>query len=526
MSNKYTANMQSTQNEQAKPNQVKNNAGGYVFALDNWKRLDRFLILGSDAPTYYASARTLTRDNAKIVEQCWLESPEATLGSIVGISREGRAPKNDAAIFALALGTLSTNEKARQAAYAGVIHVCRTATHLFMFVNMARDLGKGWGRGMKNAVAKWYTGKSVDDAAYQMIKYRQREGYTHKRLLQTAHPVSKDHDNLFKWITKGEIPPNAEGLPQVVANFLEAQNNSLPMDRVSSLPWEAFPTEMLKDPALWKALLPNMGLTAMIRNLGKMQSIGVLAPLSEEVKTVMARLRDQQNIQRSRVHPLQILTAMKVYSQGHGDKGSLSWTPDQLVVRALNDAFYLAFQNVQPTGQSYLLALDVSSSMTTVNIAGSPVNAREGAATMALVTATMEENVHIVGFSRPVGGSYYSGTNILPLAIRAGQSLDEAVGIMAEMPFGGTDCTAPLRYAIDNKIVVDKFVIYTDNETYGDKKHVFQYLQEYRKRFNPNAKMIVVGMTSTGFTIADPSDAGSLDVVGFDTATPALISGF
>jgi len=33
-------------------------------------------------------------------------------------------------------------------------------------------------------------------------------------------------------------------------------------------------------------------------------------------------------------------------------------------------------------------------------------------------------------------------------------------------------------------------------------------------------------MTSNGFTIADPSDAGMLDVVGFDAAAPALIADF
>jgi 60 kDa SS-A/Ro ribonucleoprotein len=33
-------------------------------------------------------------------------------------------------------------------------------------------------------------------------------------------------------------------------------------------------------------------------------------------------------------------------------------------------------------------------------------------------------------------------------------------------------------------------------------------------------------MVSNGFTIADPNDTGMMDVVGFDTATPALISEF
>ena len=33
-------------------------------------------------------------------------------------------------------------------------------------------------------------------------------------------------------------------------------------------------------------------------------------------------------------------------------------------------------------------------------------------------------------------------------------------------------------------------------------------------------------MTSTGFSIADPKDAGSMDCVGFDATLPNLISDF
>jgi len=38
--------------------------------------------------------------------------------------------------------------------------------------------------------------------------------------------------------------------------------------------------------------------------------------------------------------------------------------------------------------------------------------------------------------------------------------------------------------------------------------------------------LIVVGMVSNGFTIADPDDAGMLDVAGFDTAVPQVMADF
>jgi len=42
----------------------------------------------------------------------------------------------------------------------------------------------------------------------------------------------------------------------------------------------------------------------------------------------------------------------------------------------------------------------------------------------------------------------------------------------------------------------------------------------------PNAKLIVMGMASTEFTIADPDDPGMLDIVGLDAAVPDLIRSF
>ena len=43
---------------------VENNAGGFVFKLDEWKQLERFLILGSEGGTYYVSAE-ITDDKGR-----------------------------------------------------------------------------------------------------------------------------------------------------------------------------------------------------------------------------------------------------------------------------------------------------------------------------------------------------------------------------------------------------------------------------------------------------------------------------
>ena len=56
--------------------------------------------------------------------------------------------------------------------------------------------------------------------------------------------------------------------------------------------------------------------------------------------------------------------------------------------------------------------------------------------------------------------------------------------------------------------------------------HPAQALRNYRHASGIEARLIVVGMVSNGFSIADPNDPGMLDVVGFDSATPQLVSDF
>src|SRR5260370_31380293 len=106
------------QSEKAREEQVLNNAEGFVFQVSSWTQLDRFLILGAEGNTYYATERQMTRDNAKNVMACLAEDGLKAVVRIADISHSGRAPKNDAAIFALALAATDGNEAPRAAAYS------------------------------------------------------------------------------------------------------------------------------------------------------------------------------------------------------------------------------------------------------------------------------------------------------------------------------------------------------------------------------------------------------------------------
>ena len=169
---------------------MPNSAGGFAWAVDDWSRLRRFLILGSEGGSFYTGEWTLTRENAEAVERCIDADGARAVKEIVAVSTEGRAAKNDAAIFALAMAASAAEDATRRAALDALPEVCRTGTHLFAFARYVEGF-RGWGRSLRRAVGRWYAAQAPERLAYQAVKYRQREGTSHRDLLRLAHPGAR-----------------------------------------------------------------------------------------------------------------------------------------------------------------------------------------------------------------------------------------------------------------------------------------------------------------------------------------------
>jgi 60 kDa SS-A/Ro ribonucleoprotein len=514
----------------------KNNAGGFSFDLNDWKRLEQFLILGSEGGTYYVGERKLTVENASVVHRCIYENSMRVVDTVVNISVDGRASSNDPALFVLALCSGVGTAESKKYALLNLHKVARIGTHLFHFCQYVQQF-RGWGRGLKTAVANWYNKKTPEQVAYQVLKYRQRDGWTHRDVLRLSKPTpsSNQHQELYKFVVgKAEEAPVSI---DICCGFNKAQSSVSPANTCRAIeqygiPREFIKTEHLNDIEVWKRLLIDMPMTAMVRNLAKMTSIGILRPMTKETKHVCTCLRNEKILQKARVHPMSLLFALKTYASGQGFRGNLTWEPVRAIIDALNDAFYLSFKTITPTHQNIMLALDVSGSMA-IRIANSNVYAREASAVLAMVTARTESNWICTGFTAKghnamsTDNSSWNSSAMAELKISPTQRLDDVMYTITGLPFGRTDCALPMLYATKNSIDIDAFVIYTDNETWAGDVHPTQALSEYRNKMNkPNAKMIVVGMVSNGFSIADPADPLSLDVVGFDTNTPNLISDF
>ncbi|ERE73062.1 SS-A/Ro ribonucleoprotein [Cricetulus griseus] len=172
-------------------------------------------------------------------------------------------------------------------------------------------------------------------------------------------------------------------------------------------------------------------------------------------------------------------------------------------------------ETVEPTGKRFLLAVDVSASMNQ-RVLGNILNASTVAAAMCMVVTRTEKESSIVAFA----------CDMVPFPVTTDMTLQQVLTAMNKVPAGSTDCSLPMIWAQKTNTAADVFIVFTDNETYAGQVHPAVALREYRKKMNIPAKLIVCGMTSNGFTIADPDDRGMLDMCGFDTSALDVIRNF
>jgi 60 kDa SS-A/Ro ribonucleoprotein len=525
-----------TKRAPGRTDQVKNNAGGFVFSVDDRSRLERFLILGTDGGTYYVGERKLTNQNVDFVTGLIAKNEYLVVNTLAEVADANRAAKNSPSLYVLALVLAKGTDKAYVRESGVFDKVVRTSTHLFEFANYVDALG-GWGRSKRDLIASWYTGKEAGQLAYQAVKYRSREGWTHRDLFRKVHPVGiNKHVGDFILDKPAATANLAEfhelEYPDVLDGFKRMQKATSAKEVISvlneykGLPWETIPTEFLKDSDVWKTLFYNgaVGQTALLRNVTRFAKIGAFDDLKFAGDVAQA-LSDADRIVKGRVHPVAYANALGIYSKGkitsngyygYGDR-TKDWDTNAKVLGGIEAGFYESFATVTPAGKRTLLATDVSGSMTWGAPAGLVgMNYLEAAAVMAMVTLRTEPYAVLTAFA----------TQFQEVNVSDTDSFETVLNKYSRLHMGGTDVSAPMRYAKDKGLEIDTFVVYSDMETWAGNTHVFQSLNAYRKSSGINAKLAAVGLASTSSTVADPKDKDSMNFVGFDSTAPSVLADF
>ena len=466
--------MNNTVNHQMEPikgresEMVQNSAKGFVFETSHEQTLLRFLILGTDGGTYYASERAHTEASIARVKAAIEKLGSRAVDLIVEVStaRPARAIKNDSSVFALALACSVPSTRAY--ALQKVPEVCRIPTHLFAFVDAYEALGLGWGRAMKRTIADWYLSKGSHDLAFLVGKYQSRGKWSNADLIRLSHPKTPDQEkgSVFKWALGGGLeksaPKNLQAMELTLKGDLSTED-LVTLVKTYNLPFEVIGTQNLKNPEVWKAMLPFMGLTALMRSLSRMTGYGVFEDI-EAVRVVEGRFYGEGELARARIHPLTLTMAAMNYSTGRSLRGQSSWIPNRHITNILDGALELCFTKLPSIGARTAIALDISGSMTYGGISG--LNGITPAVASAVMTKSFlcsRDLNHIWGFGGFLVdlGKYFGQTR----AIR------DIVNDVYNLGFGTTDCSLPMVHALRNRIPVDVFQVYTDNETYAGKIH-------------------------------------------------------
>lgn len=269
------------------------------------------------------------------------------------------------------------------------------------------------------------------------------------------------------------------------------------------------------DVTAWTLLFNDMPIGALLRNLGSLTQIGVLqVNHTKQLRRVAEVLTNQQYLRQGRIHPIDILKALKTYqSGGRLGKSQKTWQPIPRVLDILEKALELSFETQEPTGKVFLHAIDVSGSMSWTTVGSIGLNCCEIATTMALATAKAEQNYMIRGFA----------TDFRDLKITARDSFSSAIKKAANQNFGGTDAAVAYQWAIKHRFYTDIFCFWTDSESWAGASHPSQGLAEYRRQVNPKAKAVYVTLAANRLSLVDPQDQNSWDFAGFDPGAPKAI---
>jgi 60 kDa SS-A/Ro ribonucleoprotein len=288
----------------------------------NWKRLERFLVLGCETSVYRAGAAGSSLTEAASLTGALWEDGTRVVSMIEGVVRADRAPRSEPALFALAMAASPRHAPAtvNSAALAAMPAVVRQASELCSFVAFARTR-RGWGRGLRAAIARWYLERAVGELACEILRTPERHGWAHRDLLRMSHPKPKNalQNALFQWAVEGGLghlaPPdiaNTELRPLYAYERARAAADEYEVAQLIDyyhMTDETVPAEWKRSAVVWEALLEHMPYAAVLRNLEVMAAAGLFGAESPVTALAVARLMDRRRIQESRIHPVAI--AMK-----------------------------------------------------------------------------------------------------------------------------------------------------------------------------------------------------------------------
>lgn len=508
-------------------------------------RLQRFLCFGQENGIYNSNSphSTFLLTDVNCIERLLLNGRgNDILQCIKDVSCGNKACRQTPVLYAFAFCTKFGDREMKKKAYEMLRDICRVPTHLFQFVKFSKDLstkreGKtGWGRCHRVGIGRWYNSfaNNARQLAYHVTKYRKRHSWSHRDVIRLAHvkPQNEKIRTILKYVLgkdREEIVAlhdsvdkelkEVQTLLRAVTDAKHCTDKFRLCELIADheLSREHVPIELLKEKEVWTVLIRTMPLMAMLRNLGKMTKLGIFDDENASffVELVEKKL-SKEGLQKARVHPLALLSALNQYSKGKGHQGKLTWKQNGDIIKILDKAFYESIQLLPVSGKRYLLAVSVSDEMQKPLI-GSPLSASEAAAAMVLSIIKQEPQVKTLLFTHS-GHSFVSN-------IDKYDNMNSIKGKIQSITERSSNETLN-SWVKEHENKYDVFIVFTDSLAYEGSRVLEMFDSVTPCIGAVNHKRIIVAMTSKRNEVPEPRDTNTLHVIGFDPMTPKIIRTF
>ncbi len=478
-----------------------NEAGAPAFAFGPKHALAQYAVTGCLNGTFYADANTQLEQVLELVSAA---GPEFTARVAVHSRQQGHM-KDMPALLCAALSVLDANRLKTVFPL-----VCDDGKMVRNFVQILRSgaVGrKSLGTVAKKLVQRWLESRTHE----QLLAASVGQNPSLADVVRMVHPRPADPERtaFYGWLLGRRY--DATALPDCVKAFEAFKNGG--SETLPDVPFQML-TALDLGRAGWTSIARRAPWQMTRMNLNTFARHGVFEERAV-TRLVAARLRNPANVLRARAFPYQLMVA-----HAHADPS----VPDE-VRDALQDAMDVALENVPAVHGRVVVCPDVSGSMQ------SPVTGyRKGSTTAvrcvdvaALVSAALvrkNRSAEVLPFS----------DDVVRVQLNRRDSVMTNARILAALPSGGTNCSAPLRDLNRRKAKADLVVLVSDNQSWmdgpgGGRSTATMAEWETFRRRNTGARFVCLDLQPYGSTqAADREDI--LNVGGFSDSVFGILATF
>jgi 60 kDa SS-A/Ro ribonucleoprotein len=484
-----------------------NEAGGLAYKLSPKAALAQYAATGCFNHTFYAAAGDQLDKGLALASEV-----DAEFIAKTAVFAREKGYMKDMPAFLVAV--LSTKDKdLMEKVFHRVIDNGKMLRNFVQIMRSGTVGRKSLGSLPKRLVREWFEKR----ASEQLFKQSVGQSPSIADILKMVHPKPADAEReaLFGYFIGREI--DADKLPEIVKRFerFKAGDSA----DVPDVPFQML-TALPLGNSEWTAIARNSPWQMTRMNLNTFQRHGVFED-AEMVKIIAERLRNGEAIRRARVFPFQLMSA---YKAAEANKG----IPRE-ITDALQDAMEIATENVPKIEGKVFVFPDISGSMQSAVTgyrrgATSAVRCVDVAALFSAAILRKNPDAEIIPFE----------SNIVDVRLNARDSIMTNAEKLSNLPFGGTNCSAPLAELNRRRAKGDVLIYVSDNESWidtpfygrfgGSATETMKQWNEFKSR-NRDAKLVCIDIQPYGHSQAQ-EHRDILNVGGFSDQVFTLVSEF